>query len=99
MIEMKSFTEADWSAWAGCEGTDPKIGEVKIVTDKEVEALVIADATSVQIYTQDEDGDPDVWLVLPVVSQKMADVVASSLHDGITQLELINDYNFGWQDM
>lgn len=60
-MELKPFDKSDWEAFAGAErsttGEEPVIAYGIAVTDMPgVEAIVIADATGVQVFFYDEEG-------------------------------------------
>jgi hypothetical protein len=97
MAKMKSFTEADWSGWAGVEGTDPRIGEVDVITNtgRELGAVIISAPGGVHLYCVSADGSISRWYRLDrtEMTQERADAIAALLPD-IVQHQLLLDMGF-----
>lgn len=94
-MKMASFTQSDWDAFAGAEGTHPEIGEGKIVLEhgEEADAIVIADTAAVAVNAIDEDGNFLEWysfdLLCQGMTQRVANLVAALLPERMTHSQLV----------
>lgn len=90
MPKMKPFTEADWSAFAGCASDEPKIGELIVEAGGlDLDGIVIADGEHVTIDAFLGD-DRKYWFVLELFSRQLVELVAKALPDRITEKELLD---------
>jgi hypothetical protein len=90
MVDMRKFTNADWNAWAGCEGQSPTIGETMVANGMEIyEAVVIADLTGLHIYCTDNDGCCNWWYRLDTKTQAEAERIADNLSSDCKHDDLI----------
>jgi len=57
IIQLRPFTESDWSCYSGCESADPMIGE-----RDDFNLVVIMDGRTIQLITVGDSESPEeVW--------------------------------------
>lgn len=101
-MKMKSFTQSDWDAFAGCESSDPKISEFDFeVIDAGSEGeltysgVVVQDGKYVQCHIMNVQDDTDqVTLHKEFEDEYIAEAFANGMRDVYTETEMLQFMHF-----
>jgi hypothetical protein len=94
-IQMRKFKKSDWNGYAGAEGDNPKIGEIKVErSDGEIwDCVIISDEMGITIDHLKDDGSlsGEYWFTWKETKgpQEMNDRLVGAFDEVMKEEELI----------
>lgn len=99
MLELRSFTESDWDAFAGCETESPSIADYTVTNIGDHghtgPGVIILDGNIIQIHVIiNDENETEITYHKEFENENVAYVFACGMQDSYPEIYLVNSVNF-----